>query len=91
MLKSQLRYREGRRARLKAELNFVFYALPVHCSCVYRRPEQRNQYLSGWYSVNQVDIDAAVMHVKQNQPQLHAQYKQALHQRNQELTCSSSF
>ena len=83
MSKSQKRFNEGRRARLKAELNFIVNALPIKCQCVYRRTQQKNDYMRGWYSVTKVHIEAELMKLQKNQPEVFARNKQTLHQINQ--------
>ena len=60
MTKATKRVKEGRRARLNAEVYSRIQNLPVHYSCVYKQPDHATQYLRGWKSVNQIDIDAAV-------------------------------
>ena len=63
-MKSVERIKEGRRARLRAEVHFALQAKPITCQCVYRRPEQKNQYMRGWNSVTAVDIRIAIDRAK---------------------------
>lgn len=78
MLKSKLRYIEARKARIKAEINFRLNGAPIQLSCVYKRPEQRNQYLRGWHSVTQVDVEAVLMRMQGNQRLIYQHNKQQL-------------
>lgn len=55
------RIKEGRRARLIAEVALAKNGTPVVFSCVYRKTEQKNQYKMGWHSVTPADINVAVM------------------------------
>lgn len=60
-MKRTQRIREGRKARLIAEVNFAKKNVPVLMQCVYRKTEQRKQYLMGWHSVTSIDINVAIM------------------------------
>jgi|GEM_PF-2520341 len=64
------RYREGRQARLRAEVFHQLQGLPINYSCIYRRIEQANQYRKGWDSVSAIDIDIAVKKVESGQTKL---------------------
>lgn len=63
-MKSIERIKQGRRARLTAEVNFALHGTPVEFKCIYRREEQKNQFLMGWKSVSRIDIDIAIKRAK---------------------------
>lgn len=56
MSKAETRFFEGREARLKQEVAHRLHGTPIKLSCVYKREEQKNQYMRGWHSVNHIDI-----------------------------------
>ena len=60
MRKSQQRFNEGRQARLTKEVNAKQTNEAVEFSCIYRRPEQINDFKRGWNSVSLVDINMAL-------------------------------
>lgn len=64
-LRSEERIREGRRARLRAEVYQTLDNKPIEMRCIYLRPEQRNQFMRGWHSVTLVDINHAIKQAKQ--------------------------
>ncbi|REL32521.1 hypothetical protein [Thalassotalea euphylliae] len=64
-LRSEERIREGRRARLRAEVYHALDNKPIEVQCIYLRPEQRNQFMRGWQSVSLVDIHHAIKRAKQ--------------------------
>ena len=75
---SKRRYREGKQARLRAEVFNRLQNVSVHYRCAYLRIEQANQFKRGWDSVSLVDIDVAVKKVKAGQAKLLPQTAQAL-------------
>lgn len=65
MTNSQRRFFEGREKRIQQEVDFALHNKPVKYHCIYKRPEQENQFKRGWHSVNYIDIDVAVSQEKQ--------------------------
>ena len=66
MTNSQRRFVEGREKRLQQEMNLALHNTPVKYECIYKRPEQANQFKRGWHSVTFIDIDVAVNNARKN-------------------------
>lgn len=77
---SKRRYREGKQARLRAEVFNRLQNVPVHYRCAYLRIEQANQFKRGWDSVSLVDIDVAVKKVQSGQATLLPKTQEYLNQ-----------
>ncbi|MBL4831614.1 MAG: hypothetical protein JKY55_17235 [Aliivibrio sp.] len=60
MTKRDERIKEGRHARLRAEVRFACEGTPIVYRCIYLVFHQANQYKLGWDSVNEVDINTAI-------------------------------
>lgn len=67
-MRSEERVQEGHQARMLAEIEHSINGTPVVFSCIYKRPEQINQYRRGWDNVSQVDINTAVNCIVGNKP-----------------------
>ncbi len=74
------RIREGRKARLRAEVNFALNNTPINCVCVYKRIEQRNQYMRGWKSPTALDIQIAIARARGELVQGHQQVQLTMSQ-----------
>ncbi|GLX86354.1 hypothetical protein tloyanaT_26070 [Thalassotalea loyana] len=76
MNRSQSRFEEGRKLRLQREVSCHKRGLPKpqfnRSGCIYRRPEQANQFKRGWFSVTDVDIAHAINQSQQAQGEAHA-------------------
>ncbi|WP_085299271.1 hypothetical protein [Cognaticolwellia mytili] len=66
MNRSDVRYQEGRNARIQAEILMATANKSIAFKCIYKRPEQLKQYRRGWDNVTEVDIKTAILRATQN-------------------------
>lgn len=60
MTKRIERIKEGRKARLIAEVNHATQNKPVVFKCVYNLLDHKEQYRMGWESLSELDIQMAI-------------------------------
>lgn len=76
--------KEGKQARIKAEIDFANKGVPVKIQCVYKRPDARKLFLKGWFSLTAIDIDIEIMKAK-GTLQNRTQFKERKRQLKQRL------
>jgi hypothetical protein len=76
MTKRDNRIKEGRHARLHAEVRMALASEPIVFSCIYRPIHHINQYKLGWDSVSEVDINTAIGRATGAIPSKHSSFHQ---------------
>ncbi len=85
MTKRDDRIKEGRHARLRAEVNLALKGEPVVFSCIYRPVHHIKQYKLGWDSVSDIDIKIAIGRATGAIPSKHS----SIHLQQGKLSCQS--